>query len=488
MLDHPSLEPFEPIITEHYNFAFGNVLNELTSAGFQPGDEWHTEAARMFRAACLPGFKRAQDVVGAEIIELEKLIKTLKKDEALARSKRDASVMDIKSLRRVLENRQLVLRRLLDGMVWVLIWPRRWVVPRIRLEGDIRRVDPATVEPLLNVVSRWNLDSSDICILCDLTTVAQLGDLIVGHWIPERNAMNILFAELKVGPKNKLLYERLHDLELPDYDDAIAKISEELGPKAEQQARRIVKQEKRLKDFTHVIATGEGVHPVTGHKFRLTRDSHSSKDYRDQIWNMVAKAKREGQMELTLDSCLRLIAIDTNKWKLSGLEIAHWFHLMRGGRIAEPESTREQIEEIEKSIINAPKVINLFEFNMKSPIALPPLLWYPRDAMLDVLMGRIKIFAQFDHEKFFKIAAYHQLNMNFITGKEAAKIKQTNPTRPLIEYRDYRYVKMTNSEGIEMLSGAKLFSSIYTELIRPYDLLVSCDNLLNEAARDKKHS
>jgi hypothetical protein len=44
--------------------------------------------------------------------------------------------------------------------------------------------------------------------------------------------------------------------------------------------------------------------------------------------------------------------------------------------------------------------------------------------MLDVLMGRIKVFAQFDHEEFFRLAARSGIKMRFVLGKRAARIRQ----------------------------------------------------------------
>ncbi len=55
---------------------------------------------------------------------------------------------------------------------------------------------------------------------------------------------------------------------------------------------------------------------------------------------------------------------------------------------------------------------------------MPPLLWYPRDAMLDVLKGGIEVFAQFDYEKFFKLARkWANLELEFVIGKRARRIK-----------------------------------------------------------------
>ena len=54
--------------------------------------------------------------------------------------------------------------------------------------------------------------------------------------------------------------------------------------------------------------------------------------------------------------------------------------------------------------------------------------------MLDVLLGRLKVFAQFDYEKFFEIAHREtNLKFSFITGKPARRIKAARMSKPLIE-------------------------------------------------------
>ena len=149
LLDHPSLDLFEPLIHDLFDSAFGDALRGLASVGLRPGDEWHTEAARIFRAACLPGFRKTQLAVGSLVLDLERRIAVLRADEARARGRRDSSAAAMKTLRGVLTNRQLVLRRLMDSMLWVLIWPNPWVLRRLRVNGGIKRIAPDTLEPLV---------------------------------------------------------------------------------------------------------------------------------------------------------------------------------------------------------------------------------------------------------------------------------------------------------------------------------------------------
>lgn len=486
-LDHESLEPFEPLIAGLFDCALGDALRGLASAGLKPGDEWHTEAAPMFRAACLPGFKKAQNGVGSRIVGLEEQIASLRKDEAKARGERKISVADgLEKLRHVLENRQLVLRRLMDAMLWVLIWPRRWLLRRLRLEGHIRRVNVGTIKPLLEAVDRKHSKPDETFLLiCDLTTVAQLGDVIIAQWNPDRNAMKIVVAELKVGATNILLRKLLRDSDLPDLNATISKISQDLGSKAAQQAARMAKQERRLKDFERVIATDEGTHPVSGQPFRMTKDAYCSKDYRDEMRTLVKRAKSAGSAALTLDECLHLLAVivDDRFSSHEGLKAAHAFYHMRHGGRCEMSSTGSAKDQEEAGIANGPKVIELLDFNMRSSLAMPPLLWYPRDIMLDVLMGRIRVFAQFDHEKFFEIASGVKLKMAFLRGKEAAKIKNDKLSGPLIEYRDTRYVSCENVEGVSMFFGSRFSTRVYMELIRPTDMLGMVTHMIEESTK-----
>jgi hypothetical protein len=113
LLDHSPLEPFEPTIRDLMACAYGQALRGLARAGLKPGDEWHTEAARMFKATCLPGFRESQDAVATMVLDLEGRIDVLKRREATERAHHNASAASShRRMRTVLQNRQLVLRSL----------------------------------------------------------------------------------------------------------------------------------------------------------------------------------------------------------------------------------------------------------------------------------------------------------------------------------------------------------------------------------------
>ena len=71
LLDHSTLEPFEPIVDKLFDSAFGGlIVGRLTSAGISTEDVWYTPAFFLFRAACLTAFKKTHSPVGNMLLDL----------------------------------------------------------------------------------------------------------------------------------------------------------------------------------------------------------------------------------------------------------------------------------------------------------------------------------------------------------------------------------------------------------------------------------
>jgi hypothetical protein len=286
-----------------FDTAFGNGLRGLASSGHRPGDEWHTEAAIVFRAACLPGLKKAQEAISTKVIELELQISQAAKDKAPKRGTKSTS-----DPKEALQNRQLVLRRLVDGMLWLLFWPKKWVLRRLRLEGGIKRVNVSQVRELLEAVAHQHAKNEEtIWIICDLSTPVQLGDVIYARWTPGCSNMKLTVGELKVGPINRRLHELLHAPRSGDINLAVSKIACDLASgkgtqvqkerHLKEQLVRMARQEQRLKNFERVLRTDEGVDPMSWQPFRMTKNTHISKDYRDEIRELISRAKIDGFSE-----------------------------------------------------------------------------------------------------------------------------------------------------------------------------------------------
>ena len=75
------------------------------------------------------------------------------------------------------------------------------------------------------------------------------------------------------------------------------------------------------------------------------------------------------------------------------------------------------------------------------------------------------------------------MSMQFVTGRGASEIKQANLSGPLPEYRDLRYVEARIANGKAHVFGARFWSRVYSDLIRPADLLIMIQELIDGVAK-----
>lgn len=129
-----------------------------------------------------------------------------------------------------------------------------------------------------------------------------------------------------------------------------------------------------------------------------------------------------------------------------------------------------QIGEIEALKREAP-LINLVVHNMTYAMSRSPLIWYPKDLVLDVVMDRIRIYAQFDLEAFFKLAGKAGLELTLITGKEAEEGKRTKASGPMLENPKAYGVKVKFSNGNVLKLRSSLFRLVYSGLVSPNEIL-----------------
>lgn len=480
-LDHPLLDPFEPQIRQFIQMAFGPPSRNLAQAGFKIGDEWHTEACHVFKRACLPCFRETQSALGSAVLNIETSISVLKAEIKAARSAGQKEAARSKSiLQEVLEERQLLFRRLIDSMLWVLIWPDRWLIRRLRIEGGIRPLLPSEIKPLLETSVKEKQDPESFILICDLSTVCQHGDIVLARWTPESDSVSLTVAELKTGDVNRALHERLKLLKEADIPTEIAKIEREMGLRTGKQAARMARQQREMRNFNRILATDRGIDLSTGRRLKMSKTT-ISKDYRDELSTVMARGKAEGVNGVTVDRCLHLLAVSQEHplFTKGPLALAIAFYKMRHGALegADIKSGKKGLPEA----LQSQKLFSLMPVCMETSVALPPFLWYPQELMFDALMGRIKVFAQFDHDVFFEMVRdIFGMRMSFIVGKEAAEIEQKKFSGALVEYDDTRFVRSVDKNGKTKVYGAKFFSRVYTELVRPTDLAIMAHTLNEE--------
>jgi hypothetical protein len=406
-----------------------------------------------------------------EFIVLEKKRRELLGKVKLLRSGRSPALPDTQLQLEAVENRETILRRLMDGILWVLLMPKIWIAPRFAFQSEVRRPNPEELLRILSIARELNQKAKrEIHLVSDLTTIVQLGDILRIRW--DEEGLYLRLCEIKSGRVNDTIMD-LMDTRGGTLSDAdLEALETKLGRHARAQASRMLRQRERFKEFetalqseTLSVGAAEGdplLDALAGIK------PPSAPTYLVKLPELVADAKAHGIGVHGIDGCLWLVALSEKGIAdiLKG-EIRDLPHLVF--HLKHPETTCQRAE-IPALKQEAP-LVNLVAHNMTYVLSRSALIWYPKDLVLDVVMDRVRVYAQFDLEAFFGIAAKANLELSLITGKEAEEGKRAKTSGPMLENPRAYGVKVRFPDGRVVKLRSSLFRSVYSHLIPPSYIL-----------------
>jgi hypothetical protein len=187
--------------------------------------------------------------------------------------------------------------------------------------------------------------------------------------------------------------------------------------------------------------------------------------YLSLLPDLVADARKDGISVLGVDDCLFLVGVSEKGMKMLGdvRQLPHWLYHRKHPDL---DCKSEEIESLKKEY----PLVNLAAHNMNYVMSRSPLIWYPKDLVLDVVMGRILVYAQFDLDVFFQMAAAANIQLFLITGKEAEEGRRRK-LPPMLENPKAYGVKARFSNGRELKLTSSLFQSVYSQLTVPAGIL-----------------
>jgi hypothetical protein len=470
LLDHPLLEPFEPILKSLLELGFDGGVRSLSAAGYKLGDDLVNDDAREhFRNGLFSSFAQTQSAVGMLFIELEAKRRELSEQAKCLRSNREPAQQAAQEQLQAVESRQAILRRLMDGILWVLL-PEVWMARHLAFQRNVGQPDPDELRRILAIAKEQNQTSKrEIHLVTDLTTIAQIGDIIRIRW--DKDDVYLRLQEIKFGKVNDTLSHIIDSGGDTLSETDLAAVETKLGRHARIQATRMIRQRERIKKFGSIMA-------------REARPNDLPKDdvlealgkaeppkmvtYLSELPELAADVKARGWGVHGIDGCLWLVGMSERGLAELGLaDLKHLPHFLF--HIKHPK-LKCQIEERE-TLKREPPLVNLAAHNMTYVMSRSPLIWYPKDLILDVMMNRIQIYVQFDLDAFFRIAAKAGMQLTLITGKEAEEGKRTKVSSPMLENPKAYGVKVKFANGRVMKLRSSLFRDVYANLIPPSQIL-----------------
>ena len=430
-LEHPELSTFEPVLRHQFQVAHNGGLSELEKKGYRFRDVselrhllLNPAAFRHFIRGCHYGYDRAQRQVGDLVIDLETQIRDAADELRKFRMARDTRARGLFRRIEVLRCRQVVLRRLIDSILYTIVGARTWVIRRFLQEYQIRPVNPATLKGTIELASDFNRqDRMSFNLVSDLTTVVQIGDLVSIN-ITGLGQAEWRLIEIKEGRVNEILSGVIEKSGGNLTSDDHQLIKTVFGDHGIKQAQRMIRQQSRMTEVHKILQTDRGIDPLLKREIRITPDSVELDDCHEAVHRVWDKARKNGIGVAVVDGCLRFVATSAANMKILGhMGVAHLFyHLANPDKVCSLPDPQQSENEVE-ALKSVPLFVDLIEHNMKGQLGCPLFVWKEEQAVLDLLAGRIRIFIQFDLERFFLLAEAENIKMTWVRGKDADELK-----------------------------------------------------------------
>ena len=475
VIEHKTLEPFEPLLKAILEWGFDGGVRALEAAGYKLGDDLVDDKANeCFKNGLFFSFAQAQPAIGVTYAELMRKDKQLSEEIKRLRREKSDALTDIEEQAEAVRNRLVILRRLMDGILWVLL-PGSWIFRHLVFQSHSGTSDPDELEKLVAIATKQNQENKRVLnIVTDLTNLVQLGDIIRIRW--DEEGLYLRVEEIKTGQVNDkigdLILAQKGTLSLGDLDQ----LETELGPSARKQATRMLKQRERFKQIDEITQPYILPESHRGDKVMqaLTEAGKppGMATYLSLLPDLVAEARKNGISIFGVDGCLFLVGVSEKGMKMLGdlKQLPHWVYHLKHPDL---ECKKEEIESLKKEY----PLVNLAAHNMNYVMSRSPLIWYPKDLVLDVVLGRILVYAQFDLDVFCQLAADANIQLFYNTGREEAEEGRRRMLSRMLKNAKAFGVKASFSNGRELELMSSLFRSVYSQLIGPAEIIKFLKNI-----------
>lgn len=469
-LTTPKLEEFEPVLRRILGFALGGGISKLESRGHKLKEiETNAKLRRQFIRDCHAGYDQAQTLIAANIFANIERINQLKNDQKRVRNSKDHELLpQIAECLFVLNNRNMILRRVIDAMGFMILGMRGWVARRMPALNYIKSVDPKAARVALREAQyRNNRDKLKFNLVADLSTFIDIGDLLaVDFTVKCSHKWRII--ELKEGRVNELL-QGVIDAHYGDIsDEMIESLSTKISHKAPKQLRRMVNQIRRISNTEKVKTANLTIDNLLNMELHLTKDETPIDSWESIINDMLTHAERENYCLKIIDSCLYVAAVKGGSF-MARHSLYHAVNNHSACAFIDGDSARIS-EEIAK-IKTTQYLVDITTNNLAARDATPIFCYHlEQNKLIDLLFNRLSLVVYLDFNKLIDRAMKDGINMRLLTKKETGKMKCMMPHNTLVLFNG-RCVELESSKGKNFTLGTGFYSRVFVDLQSPLHVL-----------------
>jgi hypothetical protein len=154
-------------------------------------------------------------------------------------------------------------------------------------------------------------------------------------------------------------------------------------------------------------------------------------DYRTAIRTVVKRALSDGFGMALVPGGLRLMAISSGLAKGDYLgAIAHALYHSRNPGLPCLLSNNDAAAEETRQMGAMPPLINMLYQNLHSQYGVPVFMWLEPELVMDIVMGRVILFAQLDVAELMSLAASEGIKMSWLVKNCPEEFKRFTETIP----------------------------------------------------------
>jgi len=323
---------------------------------------------KKFTAACHRGFEKAQHTV------LEML-------------KANAIASSLSAYER--RRRELLLRKVIDGIIFTMLRQQTYVTRRISLHDDPPNLDFKVIDKAMAIVDQLNSeDRLTFAALADLSTFVHICDVVR---IDRRSGGHgISFIELKEGRVNAIVAKHLEKYAAtPEALDEI-KVDQEIAPEHRKQAQRMQKQRIRFRQTAEVLRNDVGTDIKSNLPIRMNHQPIDEVHYYKQFNDAAIAALASGTSSITVNYCLHIgMASGADmKSRIRQARIAAVYGMSQTASKAEAglKSYYQKVQDMGIKADEAFKLTNLLHSHLMCVPASPLFTWGVSQETIDAIV------------------------------------------------------------------------------------------------------
>ena len=412
---------------------------------------------------CYDGFKIAQSKILTELKELQKIRQSTQQELKQAKRERNKTLIsELAKKSKTLDYQSDIFKNLADSIAWQLLNGQHYFYRRLFThDTGEKNLNDKSFEYVIDFTNKINENRDSFCLITDITNNIQLGDCL----IVDKEGIKV--SEIKSGEKNFKALELIEKEKLNE-DNLDSIIGESYDDEFKKQVKRMLTQKGKTKRAAKIIKENEGADPkFKDSKVRIIENDFEIETYHSAI-NELFKRLEEKDWAYDCIEAIVHVGVYKNDWRLFGQAT------MKG--LCEPFTFVD--------LMSSRGMI------ISEPIFMKP---FTDKQILDIILGRVKIYLGIDYEKFIEFSNYLGIKASWSTSKELHKYldNKTYSPKEIFAFKN-KGIKV-DIVGQQMFLGQGFFMKILFDQILPSTMLLKYQNQLtkgieNEQSEEKPSS